>query len=115
MRKNEYKSLEEFTSQYIGEWSPSDGHWYGLEFRYGSNEYRLHTWQMHADDPIVTPDGHEVLFGLYSMNPNVTGSGKYILIASFASMDELLNYSGIGNQPFRDIIMDDNTEITGQD
>ena len=31
MRKNEYTSLEEFTSQYVGEWGPSDGHWFGLD------------------------------------------------------------------------------------
>ena len=34
MRKNEYTSLEEFTSQYVGEWGPSDGHWFGLDFEY---------------------------------------------------------------------------------
>ena len=41
MRINEYRSLEEFTAQYTGEWSPSDGHWFGLEFRYKEHEYRL--------------------------------------------------------------------------
>ena len=23
---------EQFLSQYTGEWSPSDGHWFGLDF-----------------------------------------------------------------------------------
>ena len=39
MRINEYNSLEEFTSQYIGEWGPSDGHWLGLDFIFRGNEY----------------------------------------------------------------------------
>lgn len=31
MRKNDYTSIEEFTSQYTGIWAPSEGHWYGLD------------------------------------------------------------------------------------
>ena len=62
MRKNEYTSLEEFTSQYVGEWGPSD----------------------------------ELL-------------GKY------DSMDELLESRVIGSRPFREVIMDDDTVLLGQD
>ena len=43
MRINEYNSLAEFTNEYIGEWSPSDGHWLGLDFAYSGKRYRLHT------------------------------------------------------------------------
>ena len=43
MRKNEYESLEQFTSQYVGEWNPSGGHWFGLDFMYRGKEYRFHT------------------------------------------------------------------------
>lgn len=35
MRKNEYTCIEDFTSQYVGEWGPSDGHRLGLDFLYG--------------------------------------------------------------------------------
>ena len=41
MRKNEYESLEQFTSQYVGEWNPSGGHWFGLDFMYRGKEYRF--------------------------------------------------------------------------
>ncbi len=34
MRKNEFESLEQFLSQYTGEWNPSEGHWLGLDFIY---------------------------------------------------------------------------------
>ena len=32
MRKNEFNTLEDFTTQYTGEWNPSEGHWFGLDF-----------------------------------------------------------------------------------
>ena len=115
MRMNEFRSLEEFTSQYTGEWSPSDGHWFGLEFRYGAHDYRLHTVIMHDGDPKRDSDGREILFGLYAMNPHAGESEQFTRLASFASMDELLCYNGIGNRPFREVIMDDSTEILGQD
>ena len=59
MRINEYKSLDEFTSQYVGEWGPSDGHWYGLDFSYHGIEYRLHTGSMYKKGNTILPDGRE--------------------------------------------------------
>ena len=115
MRINEYRSLDEFTSQYIGEWSPSNGHYYGLEFRYRGKDYRLHTWQMHADDPEFTPDGREVLFGLYEMNRKAQGTVRFDRMSSFASMEDLLIFDGIDDRPFSEVIMDDSTQILGQD
>lgn len=115
MRVNEYRSLEEFTSQYTGEWSPSDGHWLGLEFRYKSQDYRLHTETMHKDDPKQDSEGREILFGLYTMNPHAKEGKQFTRLASFASMEELLCYSGIDNRPFREVIVDESTQILGQD
>ena len=115
MRINEYQSLEEFTSQYIGEWSPSDGHWFGLEFRYEAHDYRLHTGIMHESGPERDSEGREILFGLYTMNLRANKDEQFIRLASFASMDKLLCYTGIGIRPFREVIMDDSTQILGQD
>ena len=115
MRINEYSSLDEFTSQYIGEWSPSEGHYYGLEFRYNFNDYRLHTWQMYANDPAFTADGREVLFGLYRIHQKANGKDRFTLMASFTAMEELLTYTGIDGRQFSEIIMDDSTQILGQD
>lgn len=61
MRKNEYESLEQFTSQYVGEWGPSDGLWFGLDFVYSGVEYRLHTWSMYRKEALL-PDEREVMF-----------------------------------------------------
>lgn len=115
MRINEYRSLEEFTAQYTGEWSPSDGHWFGLEFRYEEHEYRLHTGVMHDGDPERDSEGREILFGLYAMKLHASEGEQFIRLAFFASMDDLLCYTGIGNRPFREVIMDDSTEILGKD
>ncbi|MEG0125081.1 MAG: hypothetical protein RSD76_01620 [Clostridia bacterium] len=115
MRINEYSSLEELTSQYVGEWSPSDGHWFGLEFRYHDNEYRLHTWTMHADDPEYLEDGREVMFGLYAIHRKPVGNDEFYRIASFATMEDLLKSTCIGERAFSEVIMDDATEILAQD
>ena len=65
MRKNEFITLNDFTSQYIGTWNPSDGNWYGLDFYYRGNEYRFHTGTMYESENKVLEDGREILFGLY--------------------------------------------------
>lgn len=107
MRINEYRMLEEFTAQYTGEWSPSDGHWFGLEFRYEEHEYRLHTGVMYDCDPEHNSKGREILFGLYAMNFHASEGEQFIRLASLASMDDLLCYTGIGNRPFQEVIMDE--------
>lgn len=38
---------EQFLSQYTGEWSPSDGHWFGLDFGWRGQEYRFQTDSMY--------------------------------------------------------------------
>ena len=120
MRVNEYNSLEEFTSQYVGEWAPSEGHWYGLDFSYRGNEYRLHTGAMYKSESTILPNGREALFGLYIKAPanlesSAAASYVYDLLGEYADMSELLESTVICNTPFREVIMDDSTELLGQD
>ena len=110
MRENDYNNLEEFTSQYTGEWSPSEGHWFGLDFTYKGVDYRLHTSYINEGESSTLPDGREVLFGLYLYKDR-----KHILLEQFGSMDELLDSTVIEGTPFRKVIMADDTIITGQD
>ena len=114
MRINEYKSLDEFTSQYVGEWGPSDGHWYGLDFSYHGTEYRLHTGSMYKNGNTILPDGREALFGLYK-KINTELYGKYELLGEYADMHDLLESRVIEGRPFSEVIMDDYTELLGQD
>lgn len=114
MRKNEYTSIEDFTSRYIGEWAPSEGHWLGLDFMYNGKEYRFHTGSMYETSPSVLPDGREAMFGLYQKSGG-NGSHDYSLLEEFASIDDVLNSTCIEGRPFIEIILDDDTELLGQD
>ena len=46
---------EQFLSQYTGEWSPSDGHWFGLDFGWRGQEYRFQTDSMYHPANTVLP------------------------------------------------------------
>ena len=120
MRINEYNSLEEFTSQYVGEWAPSKGHWLGLDFSYQGNEYRLHTGSMYNSENTILQDGREALFRLYIKMPvapesSIAGRYAYNLLGEYADMSELLESTVICNTSFKEVIMDDSTELLGQD
>ena len=56
---------EQFLSHYTGEWSPSDGHWFGLDFGWRGQEYRFQTDSMYHPANTVLPDGREARFGVY--------------------------------------------------
>uniref|UniRef100_I5AVJ0 Uncharacterized protein n=1 Tax=Eubacterium cellulosolvens (strain ATCC 43171 / JCM 9499 / 6) TaxID=633697 RepID=I5AVJ0_EUBC6 len=120
MRKNEYTSVEEFVSQYTGVWNPAEGHWLGLDFVYGGVEYRLQTGSMYNAEDTILEDGRLAKYGLYKKRAL---SGCYIkskekdyeLLGEYADMNDLLKSRTIGNVPFEEVIMDENTELIGQD
>lgn len=118
MRINEYENIEQIRSQYIGVWGPSDGHWFGLDFKYQGQEYRIHTGTMYGDSDTIE-NGVVKQFGLYfkTNEPDEQYSTicKYDLLFEFPSFDELLAKATINNLPLEIVIMDDNTEILGQD
>ena len=115
MRKNEYTSLEQFTSQYIGEWNPSENHWLGLDFKYDGTEYRFHSGSMYEKkNPL--PDGRELAFGLYRKKEYPSPDKReYELLGEFGDMSEVLDSTAIAGRAFREVIMDDDTELLGQD
>lgn len=117
MRKNEYTCIEDFTSQYVGEWGPSDGHWLGLDFLYNGVEYRFNTGSMYNPVDTILPDGRTAIFGIYKkIKPDSNEYQRnYELLGEYASMDDVLSSTVIENTPFKDVIMDDNTELLGQD
>ena len=115
MRKNEYVSLDEFRSQYIGVWAPSEGHWLGLDFSYKGNEYRFQTGPMYAADYTILPDGRTAVYGLYYKNNDGKAVEEYDLLAEFATIEDVLISTCIEGRPFAEVIMDDDTELLGQD
>ena len=115
MRKNEYNKLEDFTSQYIGEWAPSDGHWFGLDFSYNNVEYRFNTGSMYEPANSILTDGREAVFGIYRKESNSKAKKEYTLLEEFADMESVLESTCIEGIPFRLVIMDDDTKLLGQD
>lgn len=115
MRKNEYVSLDEFCSQYTGFWAPSEGHWLGLDFSYKGNEYRFQTGSMYAAEDTILPDGRTAVYGLYHKNNDIKASQTYDLLREFATMNDVLVSTCIDGRPFAEVIMDDDTELLGQD
>lgn len=120
MRRNEYNSIDEFTSQYIGIWNPSEGHWLGLDFSYKGSEYRMQTEPMYTEQDTILPNGETAVFYLYKKAPLMEGKlskekKTYELIGEYASMEALLMSRMINGELFKSVIMDDATELLGQD
>ena len=116
---NEYTSLEEFKSQYVGVWGPSDGHWFGLDFKYNNQVYRFHTGTMYGTTDVVDDNGIVKQFGIYiktdKKDPNHPDINLYSLLGEYSCVEDALESTVIEGIKFRDIIMDDSTEILGQD
>lgn len=116
MRINEYKSIDEFKSEFTGEWSPSNGHWYGLDFRYNGVVYRLNTGSMYNEIDTILEDGSIALFGVYQKKTDDDEtSQEYILLGEYSDMNTLLEARCIGGREFKEVIMDDSTQILGKD
>ncbi|MBR3245898.1 MAG: hypothetical protein IKF90_24850 [Parasporobacterium sp.] len=116
MRKNEYTSLDQFTSQYVGEWNPSEGHWLGLDFIWNGNEYRFQTGSMYNPNNTILPDGREAVFGLYKKtSAGDDNKREYELLGEYANMQDVLQSCVIGGIPFAKVIIDEGTELIGQD
>ncbi len=70
---------------------------------------------MYEKEDTILPDGRVALFGLYRKDSNPKAKKKYILLEEFADMNGALNSTCIEGVAFKNVIMDDNTEILGQD
>ncbi|WP_302390629.1 MULTISPECIES: hypothetical protein [Phascolarctobacterium] len=64
----------------------------------------------------ILPDGEEALFGVDRFSAIKDSKGhEYSLIGEYSDMENLLNNCTIDGIKFRDIIMDDNTQMIGKD
>lgn len=116
MRINEYQSLDEFKNEFTGEWSPSNNHWYGLDFCYHGAEYRLNTGSMYNKVDTVFSDGTVALFCVYrKKDDNDKTANNYILLGEYPDMYSLLEKCFIEGRKFKEVIMDDSTKILGKD
>lgn len=71
--------------------------------------------EAYEDKVTLTPSSISYEYNPHPYAHSDSEGEQFIRLASFASMDELLCYTGIGNRPFHEVIMDDSTQILGQD
>lgn len=65
------------------------------------------------ENEAVLPDGSEVMFGLYRKKEIISSDKRdYELLGEYA---DILESTVIQGRTFKEIIMDDNTELVGQD
>ena len=115
MSKNEFTSLDQFLAQYIGEWGPSDGHWYGLDFVWNGCIYRFHAGAMYESELPTLPDGRNAEYGVYRKLDNPVSGHEYELIGKYATTAEAVKQCVIDGITLAEILVHPDTEILGQD
>ena len=119
MRINEYNCLDDFINEYDGKCEKGDEFHMGLDFRYRGDWYRMchepvdkyyvFTTTKPDDSRIIEGWTHRKSDGWFFDMPD-----KYV-IGIYDTMDELLEATCIAGLPFREVIMDDDTEMLGKD
>lgn len=111
MRINEFNSLQEFIDQYDGTRSHGDEFYMGLDFIYKGKQYRVCREPLNNDFFFVYH-----VRDLGRVNPEY-GNEEYDfeILATYQTMEELLKGTCIDSRLFRDVIMDDATEMIGKD
>lgn len=87
-----------------------------MDFSFQGKEYRFCTGAMYKTENTILPDGREAVFGRYEKNSEpLEKSESYTLLEEFATMEDALKSTCISQIPFEKVIMDDDTELLGQD
>ena len=115
MRINEYNSLDEFIYEYDSGRHPSTEtqgrKFMGIEFLYRGVYYRMCREPPENDD-------EQGIYYVYIMHCEKQGypiADNFEVIARYEKFQNLLENFLICGTPFKDVIMDDNTEILSQD
>ncbi len=128
MRSNEYDSLKQFIYEYENGRYPSDEthdrRFMGIEFSHDGVYYRM------CREPLPDDGGSDMqkIYGrdefqpgyyqVYIMHCDTSGypgADEFETVSIFDDIYDLLDNCIIGGKFFRDVIMDDNTEILGKD
>lgn len=105
MRTNEYTKIDDFLSEYTGKRDPANNLWYGLEFKYNGYYYRLD----YINKSI------KLMKLQFENNTSYPASSGYDVLGEFQSMSELLECVVIADKPFKEVIMDETTELLSKD
>ena len=123
MRINEYANLNEFIYEYeTGRSIPADNldkqKYMGIEFRYNDVYYRMCREPQDENNAVTLPDGRTGRYDVMILHCENTGypmSESFELIGWYADLNDVLDNCIIQGRVFREVIMDDETEILGKD
>lgn len=122
MRKNDYKSINEFIGEYSGKRNDKYNKLYGLDFKFNGKLYRMTMDQMEPDD--VRQKFESKLkrkLGKYEValvDTNIDSDfrfNEYHFIGWYDDIYDLLENCFIDGIKFKDVIMNDDTIIEGKD
>lgn len=123
MRKNEYNSLDEFVDEYSTgksfSWQNAERKekFMGIEFKYNNVCYRMCREPGKDEDMPVLPDGKRGRYDVMICHlwmPEYEDD-DFQLVGWYADLDDVLENCIIDGRKFKDVIMDDDTVITGKD
>ena len=124
MRKNEYNTINEFVYEYCKgrefSWENSDlrERYMGIEFCNKGVYYRMCREPYDPERSPILKNGKPGLYKVMIMHLGQGGypvANSYECVGWYDSMDSLLDDCVLQGKTFRDVIMDDETEILGKD
>lgn len=115
MRINEYADMNQFIYEYDRGRRPSDEtherRFMGIEFLHDGVYYRMCREPLPDD---IKP-GYYQVYIMHCEKRGYPGADEFETVGIFNDIYDLLDNCIIGGKFFRDVIMDDNTEILGKD
>ncbi len=118
MRKNEYASLQEFCQEYDENYYNEDVEKHmGIEFIFNEVYYRLCREPLDDSQLPVLSNGKKAKIdvNIVHWKDGFGSDFSYELIGWYDSLNDVLDNCIIQGKSFREIIMDDTTEIIGKD
>ncbi len=122
MRINEYKRLEDFIYEYdSGRCSSDENHkrkFMGIEFLYDGIYYRMCREPLEHSESPKLENSKPGFYQVYVMHCKKFGypvADEFENVGCYGDIYDLLENCTIGNKKFKDVIMDDKTEILSQD
>ncbi len=111
MRVNEYNSFEEFYEEYNYDRDVFSGHYIGIEFKYNDKYYRL------SHDYSLSDESHIYKYFSFELvkKNDAYFNGESKVIGQYKNLNDALDNWIIDGKPFREVIMDDNTQILDKD
>ena len=115
MRINEFNNLQEFIDEYDFKSKAECEKHIGIEFTYNNIYYRMCCEPLDISEFPILNDGKIGRYDVNIVNWKTDTDFEYQLIGWYADMNDLLENCIIDGKKFKEVIMDDSTEIIGKD